>query len=146
MQTGNSLLRQYKEKKDKGCWVRDRPQAYFLFCEESETTCDRNNDENGSVPETPRADKDQNNRETPLEPPTLGRSRTASPYIENNFGSGTVVRRRIIDQIPKDPTTTVTHVRLYYILYNNRSHIRYAFGLFINHVYNIVYILFYISR
>ena len=111
MQTGTSLLRQYKEKKDKGCWIRDRPQAYFIVCDESETTPEANQEddnrsawwENG----TPRENDTQRNRATPLEPPTMGRSRTASPYIENSFGSGTVVRRRIIDQVPKDPSTTV---------------------------------------
>ena len=111
MQTGTSLLRQFKEKKDKGCWIRDRPQAYFIVCDESENTPETNQEddnrsawwENG----TPREDDKQSNRETPLEPPPMRRSRTASPYIENNYGSGTVVRRRIIDQVPKDPATTV---------------------------------------
>ena len=111
MQTGTSLLRQYKEKKDKGCWIRDRPQAYFIVCDEAEATPEANQEddnrsawwENG----TPRENDTQSNRATPLEPPTMARSRTASPYIENSFGSGTVVRRRIIDQVPKDPSTTV---------------------------------------
>ena len=110
MQTGNSLLRQYKEKKDKGCWVRDRPQAYFIVCDESDKPNDANPEDNRSPwweNESPRENNEQANRETPLEAPTIGRSRTASPYIENNFGSGTVVRRRIIDQVPKDPATTV---------------------------------------
>ena len=113
MQTGISLLRQYKEKKDKGCWVRDRPQAYFLVCDESDKTTDATQEENRSTwweNESPRENNEQSNRQTPLEPPPLGRSRTASPYIENNFGTGTVVRRRVIDQIPKDPTTTVMNM------------------------------------
>jgi hypothetical protein len=33
-QTGDSLIRRFKERKDKGVYVRDRPQAYFLTCEE----------------------------------------------------------------------------------------------------------------
>jgi hypothetical protein len=113
MQTGISLLRQYKEKKDKGCWVRDRPQAYFLVCDESDKTTDAAQEDNKSTwweNESPRENNEQTNRQTPLEPPPLGRSRTASPYIENNFGTGTVVRRRVIDQIPKDLTTTVTNM------------------------------------
>jgi hypothetical protein len=33
-QTGDSLIKRFREKKDKGVFVRDRPQAYFLTCEE----------------------------------------------------------------------------------------------------------------
>lgn len=33
-ETGNSLFRQFKEKKDKACIVRDRPQAYFIECDQ----------------------------------------------------------------------------------------------------------------
>ena len=34
IQTGNSLFRQFREKKDKACYVRERPQAYFIECDE----------------------------------------------------------------------------------------------------------------
>ena len=36
IQTGSSLLKHYRERKDKGCIVRDRPQAYFLACDKPE--------------------------------------------------------------------------------------------------------------
>jgi hypothetical protein len=37
-QTGDSLIRKFRERKDKGVFVRDRPQAYFLACEEKKET------------------------------------------------------------------------------------------------------------
>ena len=40
-QTGDSLLRKFRERKDKACYVRDRPQAYFLACEDK--PCESNN-------------------------------------------------------------------------------------------------------
>ena len=122
MQTGNSLIRQYKEKKDKGCWVkRDHPQAYFIVCEESDNSNEINQEANDNRTtwwenenNTPRGEAGSAARETPLAPPNVERSRTASPYIENNFGgSGTIVRRRIIDQVPKGPPTTVQIVPIY---------------------------------
>ena len=115
MQTGNSLLRQYKEKKDKGCWVRPGPQAYYLVCEAPENTEERQEEGSRSAwweNEAPREGNEQSNPNTPLEPPSIERSRTASPYIENNVGgTGTVVRRRIIDQVPRDPATKVINIK-----------------------------------
>ena len=114
MQTGNSLLRQYKEKKDKGCWVRPGPQAYYLVCEAPENTEERQEEGSRSAwweNEAPREGNEQSNPNTPLEPPSIERSRTASPYIENNVGgTGTVVRRRVIDQVPRDPATKVINI------------------------------------
>ena len=42
-QTGDSLLRKFRERKDKACYVRDRPQAYFLACEEKPIESNNNN-------------------------------------------------------------------------------------------------------
>ena len=70
----------------------------LIVCDESDKTTDTNPEDNRSPwweNESPRENNEQATRATPLEAPTIGRSRTASPYIENNFGSGTVVRRRI---------------------------------------------------
>ena len=33
-ETGNSLFRQFQEKKDKACYKRDGPQAYFIECDQ----------------------------------------------------------------------------------------------------------------
>ena len=105
IQTGNSLLRQYREKKDKDCWVRERPQAYFIFCDDESGghTVNADIDNNEVLEPTPVAEGDDN-RHDRLEArrSSIGRSRTASPYIEENHGNGTtILRRRIIDQAPK---------------------------------------------
>lgn len=41
IQTGQSLMRQFQEKKDKACYVRDRPQAYFIECEGQQSSKQR---------------------------------------------------------------------------------------------------------
>ena len=66
IQTGGSLLKQFRERKDKACMTRDRPQAYFLACDED-------------VPSAPSPDK-----------------RLTDPYVEVKAnGSSTIVRRRV---------------------------------------------------
>ena len=48
-QTGDSLLRQFRERKDKSCFVRDRPQAYFLACEDKPSESNSNGNANDDV-------------------------------------------------------------------------------------------------
>ena len=48
-QTGDSLLRRFRERKDKACYVRDRPQAYFLACEEKPTENNNNNNNGDNI-------------------------------------------------------------------------------------------------
>ena len=75
IQTGGSLLKQFREKKDKACMTRDRPQAYFLTCDEDAVSA-------------PSPDKAQ-----------------ADPYIEVKAnGSSTVVRRRVNAHRPTSGT------------------------------------------
>ena len=71
IQTGGSLLKQFRERKDKACMTRDRPQAYFLACDED-------------VPSAPSPDK-----------------RLTDPYVEVKAnGSSTIVRRRVTAHRP----------------------------------------------
>ena len=74
IQTGGSLLKQFRERKDKACMTRDRPQAYFLTCD----------DDDDLPPSAPSPDK-----------------RVTDPYVEvKATGSSTVVRRRVNAQRP----------------------------------------------
>ena len=94
--------------------VRDRPQAYFIYCEDTELSPSNNADDNQVVNAGQPGNDAQNTNETLNDQRCLSRSRTASPYIEENHGKGTILRRRVIDQIPKSSgTTTVIYAVLY---------------------------------
>ena len=93
--------------------MRDRPQAYFIFCDDVNTSSDNNVDDNQSATEPSKEEPGQSNGNHHLEEPGLGRSRTASPYIEKHYGSGTIVRRRVIDQRPREPATTVINTVIF---------------------------------
>ena len=86
--------------------VRPGPQAYFIYCEDTDISPSINVDDNQVVNAGQPGNDAQKTNETLDDQQGFGRSRTASPYIEENHGKGTILRRRVIDQIPKSSATT----------------------------------------